>query len=284
MKKKRLIILLSIFVFLVLVVVLSSTVFTLKTVVVNFYDAEDKLVDDITKNHYFNSDEKINAIVENAEVKYGKNIFLVNQNSHREKIEKTNPYIKVVSISIEFPNRMVVKAVERQEYYAVLNKENKYFICDAEFKILRIADTKPTELVGVVAENKATLFDFVSTSAYLTAGDFIEFNEGTKNLFDFADEMYACHFEREKMLTLCKTITLENKPCSNIEKGKVNNIVIKTHAGVKIKIENMQGDFSNKILKVLEMYNSLVNGNNPENTTRGVIKVFDNLTCTYDAE
>ena len=68
MKKKRLIILLSIFAVLVLVVVLSSTVFTLKTVVVNFYNADDKLVDDITKNHYFNSDEKINQIIEKGTI------------------------------------------------------------------------------------------------------------------------------------------------------------------------------------------------------------------------
>ena len=284
MKKKRLIILLSIFAVLVLVVVLSSTVFTLKTVVVNFYNADDKLVDDITKNHYFNSDEKINQIIDNAKFNYGKNIFLVNQKENKEKIEKTSPYIKVISISIEFPNRMVVKAVERQEYYAVLNSTNNYFICDADFKVLRISETKPAELIEVVAENSGTLFDFVSTSADLSTGDFIGFNEATNNLLTLADEMYACHFEREKMLTLCETITLENKPCSNIEKGNVDNLIIKTHAGVKIKIENIKADFSNKVLKVLEVYNSLVNGNNPENTTRGVIKVFDNLTYSYDAE
>ena len=284
MKKKRLIILLSIFAVLVLVVVLSSTVFTLKTVVVNFYDTNDKLVDDITKNHYFNSDEKINQIIDNAEFNYGKNIFLVNQKENKEKLEKTSPYVKVISISIEFPNRMVVKAVERQEYYAVLNSTNNYFICDAEFKVLRIAETKPTELIEVVASDSGTLFDFVSTSADLTAGDFIKFNENTNTLTTLADEMYACHFEREKMLTVCETITLENSPCSTIEKGNVDNIVIKTHAGVKIKIENIKDNFSDKVLKALEIYNGLVNGDNPENTTKGMIKVFDNLTYSYDSE
>ena len=281
MKKKRLIILLSILLVLVVIVVLSSTVFTLKTVVVNFYDYYDNMVDDITKNEYFNSSEKVDAVIESGEFKYGKNIFLLNKDSYKKNLEKNNPYIKVISMNIEFPNRMVVKAIERREYYAVLNENNTYFVCDAEFKVLRIADTKPTGLIEVVGSGASTIFDYVNTSAELNSGDFISLSDNTKVLLTFADEMYACHYEREKMLNRVSAISLKNELCSNQSLGKVDTLVIKTNAGVEIEIENINNNFADKVLKALEIYNGIENSSNPGNTSRGVIKVLDNLSGSW---
>lgn len=280
MKKKRLIILLSILFVLVVIVVLSSTVFTLKNVVVNFYDYYDNMVDDISKNEYFNSTEKIDGVIDSAEFNYGKNIFLLNKNSYKQKLEKNNPYIKVISMTIEFPNRMVVKAIERREYYAVLNNSNTYLVCDSEFKVLRVSQTKPVGLIEVVASEGKTIFDYNSTDSNKTAGDFVEFAENTKILLSLADEMYSCRCEREKMLGLFSKLTLKTELCSNQELGEVDSIIIKTYAGVEIEIENINNNFADKVLKSLEFYNK-ANIDNPEQTAKGVIKIFDNLVGNW---
>ena len=280
MNKKRLIILLSVLFVIVVIVVLSSTVFTLKTVVVNFYDYEDKMVDDITKNEYFNSTDKIDEVIESGEFKYGTNIFLINKENYKNNLEKNNPYIKVISMTIEFPNRLVVKAVERQEYYAVLKEDGKYFVCDADFKVLRASSTKPTGLVEVVAGDDKTLFDYTSTNSDLSNGDFVEFTDNTEVLLTLVDEMYSCHYEREKMLNFFSKITIVNGYCSNQELGKVDSLVIKTIAGVEIEIENINNNFSDKVLKSLEIYNQ-INYDAPEKTASGVIKVLDNLTGSW---
>lgn len=280
MKKKRLFILLSVFLVIAVIVVLSSTVFTLKTVVVNFYDYYDNMVDDIAKNEYFNSTEKVDAVIESGEFKYGGNIFLLKKDTYKANLEKNNPYIKIISINVEFPNRMVVKAIERREYYAVLNNSGTYFVCDSEFKVLRVVETKPLGLVEVLAENNKTIFDYNNTSDDLSSGDFISFNDNTKVLLTLADEMYACRYEREEMLNFFSSITLKNEYCSNQQLGKVDTIVVKTIAGVEIEIENINNNFADKVLKSLEIYNQ-INYENPENTAKGVIKVLDNLSGSW---
>lgn len=280
MKKKRLFVLLSLLLVIAVIVVLSSTVFTLKTVVVNFYDYYDNMVDDITKNQYFNSTEKIDDVIESGEFKYGGNIFLLKKDTYKKNLEKNNPYIKIISINVEFPNRMVVKAIERREYYSVLNNSGTYFVCDSEFKVLRTVDTKPLGLVEVVAEDGKTIFDYNNTTDNLSSGDFVEFKDNTKVLLTLADEMYSCHYEREKMLSFFSSMTIKNEYCSNQEIGKVDSIIIKTIAGVEIEIENINNNFADKILKSLEIYNQ-INYENPENTSKGVIKVLDNLSGSW---
>lgn len=280
MNKKRLIILLSVLLVIVMVVILSSTVFTLKTVVVNFYDYNDEMVDDITKNEYFDSTDKIDEVIKSGEFKYGTNIFLINKQNYKNNLEKNNPYLKIISMAIEFPNRLVVKAVERQEYYAVLNDDSEYFVCDADFKVLRITDTKPTDLIEVVANDDKTLFDYTSTDSDLSSGDFVELTENTKILSTLVDEMYSCRYEREDMLNFFSKITIVNGYCSDQELGKVDSVVIKTIAGVEIEIENINNNFSDKILKSLEIYNQ-INYDTPDKTARGIIKVLDNLTGSW---
>lgn len=82
MKNKRLIIFLSIFVFLAVIVVLSSTVFSLRSVAVEF--APDPF------EQSQNADEpkevaNANEIIESANFRYGESIFFVSKKTYRSE-------------------------------------------------------------------------------------------------------------------------------------------------------------------------------------------------------
>ena len=122
---KRLIVLISLFAFIVLIIVLSSTVFSLSTVQVNFLS---------TTNYLENESD----IISSANFAYGESIFFIDREAYTNELEQNNPYIKVVSIEIVFPNRLIIHAVERNEMYAFKLSDNTYAITDDELKVLSI--------------------------------------------------------------------------------------------------------------------------------------------------
>ena len=73
---KRLLIILSVLAIIILLVVLNSTVFTLKKVEVNFYNTQDQLIEDNNTLTHFN-EESIDDIIDSAKFKFGKTIFLI---------------------------------------------------------------------------------------------------------------------------------------------------------------------------------------------------------------
>lgn len=126
MKNKRLIILLSVFAFLVLIAVLCSTVFTVRVVSVDW--VTNKVSFDVADSEIAN------------DVKKGESVFLVNKKSIKEKLEADYPYIKITGLEIKFPNKLVVHAAERQELYSIKIKDNLHYILDGEGKVLRKSD------------------------------------------------------------------------------------------------------------------------------------------------
>ena len=130
MKTKRLVILLSIFALLIVIVVLSSTLFSLSKVEVAFMEVP-------TNFSISNSQE----IIDSGEFNFNQSIFLVNKSKHTANIESKFPKLKVISIETKFPNKLVIQVVERQEFLALYNFENdNYFVVDGDMKVLRIAD------------------------------------------------------------------------------------------------------------------------------------------------
>ena len=125
MKNKRLVILLSVFAFLVLIAVLCSTVFTVRKVSVEW---------STTKVLFDHTDAEIVG-----DVKKGESVFLVDKASIKQTLEEKYPYLKVVSLEIKFPNQLVVHASERQELFSIKVKDNSHYILDGECKVLRSA-------------------------------------------------------------------------------------------------------------------------------------------------
>ena len=119
-------------VFLSLIVLCSvfALVFRLKTV-----DVEFRAVAENTNLQ----EGTIDKVRETGEFDFGKNILFMDFEDNIQKIEKSNPYIKVEQIVRHFPNIVRVYISERIPKYRV--KENsesvsKWYILDNDFKIL----------------------------------------------------------------------------------------------------------------------------------------------------
>lgn len=80
-----------------------------------------------------------NRVYETGEFAIGKNIVFMNFNDNIEKIEKSNPYVKVEQIIRRFPNKVTIYISERIPKYRVkadLTEANYWYILDEDFKIL----------------------------------------------------------------------------------------------------------------------------------------------------
>jgi len=128
MKNKSLIISLSILAFFVLIIILSSAVFSLKNVEVNFFSNTINLT---------NSEQEI---IESGDFKYNQSIFFINKKKYIKNLEKNNPYLKVLNIETIFPNKLSINCVERNELFVLKGYENNviksYMVMDDEVKVL----------------------------------------------------------------------------------------------------------------------------------------------------
>ena len=135
MKNKRLVIILSVFAFLVLIAVLCSTVFTVKEVSINWLTTSPNITQ---------SDEEFAADVEK-----GESVFLVDKDAIIRKLEEKYPYLRVVSVEVKFPNKLVLHTAERQELYSLKIKDNKHAILDSDCKVLRIVTDSQLSAITV---------------------------------------------------------------------------------------------------------------------------------------
>ncbi len=124
MKNKRLIILLSIFSFIILLVVLSSTVFTVRKNSISVEWHREGLTFMQNQNQSI-----VEKIVEHE------NIMFYDKDRATKILEEEFPYLKVLKIEKKFPNKIVVHATERSEQYSI-KVDNDYYVLDDSGKVL----------------------------------------------------------------------------------------------------------------------------------------------------
>lgn len=106
--KKRVITIMSILSALFLLLVIGSALFSLQKVSVEFMN---------TGSHIEGYNK--NAIVEAGGFSYGKNVLFMNFDKNVKKIEAAFPYAKVVGVTRYFPNKAVVRVVEREAQFRI---------------------------------------------------------------------------------------------------------------------------------------------------------------------
>ncbi|MBQ8844635.1 MAG: FtsQ-type POTRA domain-containing protein [Clostridia bacterium] len=128
MKNKKLIIGLSVGLGIILtLIILIFTLFSLSTVQIDFRTS---------LNNITASEEEI---VKSGKFNYKSSVLFSNKKKYINRLEKNNPYLKVINIETKFPNKFIIHAKERQELYAI-SYDGKYLICDEEFKVLNIVN------------------------------------------------------------------------------------------------------------------------------------------------
>ncbi len=126
MKNKRLIALISIFAFLILIVILCSTLFTVKNVSVKWLTV-------LPQGHELIGQDKNIA----GSIKQGGSVFLYDKDEAISTLEEKYPYLNVVKIETKFPNKLVIQVTNRQEFFAVKITDNCYVALDGYGKVLK---------------------------------------------------------------------------------------------------------------------------------------------------
>lgn len=250
MKKKSLIVMLSILIFIVLVVVLSSTIFSLKNVNLVFYSNTINLTDK-------------ELIVESGDFQYNQSIFFLNKQKYIDNLEKSNPYLKVLNIETKFPNNLTINAIERNELFVVKtyqdNSFKNYAIVDDEFKVLNTSSSFVNSNLNPILVNIED-YNYLST----TQGDFLDNSIYDNILKSLANELLG--YNNNVLLLKANFaeihINFENK----------NNILIKMHSGVEILLKDYNAKLEGKFMLALSYYNSC----STENKEKGRITVFEN--------
>jgi hypothetical protein len=259
LKNKRLAIFLIILVFLALVVVLSSAVFSLSSVETNFLS---------TTNVLSNCED---AIVESGNFKFGENIFFSSKSKYIQNLEKANPYLRVVSLETVFPNKFVINAVERNETYVIKLANNKYAKTDENLKILSISSVfQNSTSNGIVVDGSD-----LANQTDLTAGDFFKVED------NYLTTIFNCFREWNLSYSAIKS------KIESIElgyNGDSNRLLVNMRSGVQIIVRNAKQGLSDKLNLAFSIYDTDTDtqtGEPVDYTKSGIIEVFENETKIY---
>ena len=165
-KHKKLIIVLSVVVaLLITLIVLMFTLFSLKSVEIEF-ETGNKII----------TNEMQNQII--SEIDLGGTVFFKNKDEMTSKIEKKYPYVKVINIETIMPNKFIIHIAERQEIYAITSLNRTCYL-DCELKVLRIEEES-----FVSTSTNAVKLDLFGLDFDLSAfseGQFFDISELTIN-------------------------------------------------------------------------------------------------------
>ena len=209
MRKKRLIILCSILSVLAVLIILTSTVFMLSSVKVNFLMNEMQVL----------SEADAEGIIKSAKFNYGTNILFAKFNKQSARIEKAYPFTNVYKIERKFPNKLIVHIVERSPAVHI-KQDGIVYVLDSDYKVL----------ISVFAENfnsnEITSKDALITpqligfpiSENASAGDF-ENNNTAMNVVKSIEIGLKKISHSILDLTKIMYITSEDEPIFNIYVG-----------------------------------------------------------------
>lgn len=185
-------------------------------------------------------------IVESANLKKGKSIFMLDKQSAINNIEQTYAEIKVVQIKTT--NLMSVKIIvrERKEmFYAEHN--SAYYCLDEDLKVLRLTEVEPTNLIKITTDigitSNTKKCDFMSQDyAKITYNMFVGMYTNVK-----VEGRYA---ERDDMCNLVESIEIKTAHALTEDGNggfEYTNLILKTRAGVVMQIANPNTDLGRKI-------------------------------------
>lgn len=227
--------------FVVLIVVLSSTVFCVSAINVVWHTETKNLTD------------KNSQVVLSSGINNGNSVFLIGKEEATKKIESEFAYIKVIGIETVFPNILNIHAVEREPMFAVQLTENSYAITDEDFKVLEIR----TGDFSSTSTNEIKLYGTFSASS---------------------DTKFLEMEELEQFKTIKENFALRNMDLSQLKAFiksatfKEDRIIMNTFFGVEIQIFEPLVRQQEKIAMLLEVFHSL----DAERRASGVIGVYEN--------
>lgn len=292
-KNKRLLIIFTTFCLIVFLSIFSSQLFKLRSVEINFYDENKIKVNNITTNAVFNTKQKIEEVLSSASFDYGNFVFLINKNNYAPALERNNPYLKLQNIQIKFPNKLVVNASERKPRFYIKSYGNIYLL-DNEFKLLEIL---PEE--ELILNNNQILQTLLQISVQTPQGgflDFFRFFDVLPTVYEAGQNLAENNTVLNSLLPLWEILYNYTKNMSHINSAIFDNLILQedganvinlkittslTSFGASLVVENIFSNFSKKLNKLLNAFNSLKKVE-PIKCSYGQLKIDNNLNCYWN--
>ena len=232
MKHKRLLILSTCLVFVMVCFVSLRELFTVKDVNVMYSVTTEGVTEDVY------------TLLEKYK---GRNIFSVDVDEIKQEITSNN-YLKVLSVEKKYPNEILINLIERSErYYYVANDGVYYF--DDEYFIVRMDDSRPEGEI------------------YLTEWDFVDIMSGNDILVDCSLMNYFTFpnaFVTDAQLVNLVTADVASSitKITFVTTGEVgeHRIVLQMREGVAIEIRKAGVSLKEKLLSGVDFYNNLEEG------------------------
>ena len=257
MKNKRLVIILSVFSFLVLIAVLCSTVFTVKSVSLNWLT---------TRVNFVNMD---NEITKNVEL--GESVFLVDKDAIIQKLERKYPYLKVVSAEVKFPNKLVLHAAERQELYSLKIKDNSYAILDSDCKVLKLVNDFQLNKMAL-KPIPLNLQGYSYNENNFAVSEIAELGWIKNIITNFSVALYQCGYQEIDSKNNISAMTIDVGGYENKIFVNMNYKNLAGDGGVTIEIQHISEKLSDKFVMAIGIYDTL----SASQKSAGVVRVYSN--------
>ena len=238
MKNKKLIGFLIILIFLTVLIVINSTLFTLQKISINWLTTKYKL--ETVKDY---------TIVD--DIQTGESIFLVKKDEIASTLEKKYPYLRVVSIETKFPNKLVIHSSERESLFAIKISDDDYAIVDELGKVLERSNSSIFAGSELGAKPIKVMLDanFVNIKpSDMEAGHIIANEFVVKVLTQISKSLRESNYIPTTSKGVFTSLEIINKG-DNVE------LFFKTRSGMSIVIKNALDRTTDMLLLGLERYN-----------------------------
>lgn len=249
-KNKTLAVVLVVLFVLALIVALGQSVFRVGKV---------ELVAHSTTNYLSALNE--NTVLSGSKLNKGSSVFLLDRDTYCKNLEASQPYIKVLSIEVVWPNTIKFHYSERTELFALPLNDGAYAYVDGDFKVLKVSQGafSSTQQNSILLEQPLD-----KSSAEVRAGDFL-------NQQDFSDfvDIDDAFLDMGYSLSELKSMVRATSTTTDAEGKKLN---LNTFLGVNIQILNSAFYTSQKITLAYQMLDTLTE----QERSHGTIYVFKN--------
>ena len=232
--KKILISLSSVVLLAAILVTLAFTVFSLKTVKIDW------------RTSHANVTLSDQQLIDGGQFSFGSSVFFHSKKGYQEKIESLSPYLDVVNIETVFPSTFVIHLAQRQEVYA-FSSGQQTLICDQNLRILRLEqDFSSTQDNAMLVQG----FSFEESS--YQPGQYLEI----ENFIDVYSSLFECNRTLSQQQALIKSIQFVQEYDQNIKETQTT-AVLQLFGGQSVQIKNASYGLKYKLDMFLQVYSNL---------------------------
>ena len=241
MKSKKLLVFLIMFVFITVLVVLNSTLFTLQHISISWLTS--------TINLKTMNEKEVTSLIDER----GESIFLLNKEEISAKLEKKHPYLRVVGIETKFPNKIVIYSAEREDLYAVKIADGDYAIIDDYGKVLSRTQTLSTNSNGAVIE--ARPIEVLFNNIQLNSADFLVGEQVKIKRIEEVLTKLSYTLKEANYTTLAKKGIFDSITVANTGEGGEVGMYLTTRNGMVINLLDAEDKMTDKFMLGLSVYN-----------------------------